>query len=121
MMSPWLSLLLPGILVSTTVGDPPRELARRSLDALAMVTPREHPLVLRVRGERDLTVLLQGMHPARPEWVPTERTLALDPGPGRVAWETHGKVNPDADEWIRFVHHPEGRMLIVDRLAGAAF
>ncbi len=72
-------------------------------------------------GTLDLSTQMQGTHPDRPDLVPVEESLAVDLEGGRVAWETHARVNPDADEWIRYLHDDQGRMLIVLRSSGQAF
>ena len=72
-------------------------------------------------GSADLTTMMQGTHPERADLVPVQEQLAVDLDGGRVAYETHARVNPDADEWIRYVHDDEGRMLVVLRLDGQAF
>lgn len=72
-------------------------------------------------GTFDLAARMQGLRPDRAEPVPLREELAIDLADGLVAFETHARVNPDADEWIRYVHDDEGRMLVVLRLAGQAF
>lgn len=73
------------------------------------------------RGTLDLTTQMQGSHPDRPDLVPVEEWLAVDLKGDRVAYETHAAVNPDADEWVRYIHDGEGRMLVVLRLSNQAF
>lgn len=72
-------------------------------------------------GTLDLSTRMQGMRPDRPDPVPIEKRLAVDLRGHRLAYETHGRVNPDADEWIRFLFDAEGRQLVVLRLGGQAF
>jgi glyoxylase-like metal-dependent hydrolase (beta-lactamase superfamily II) len=100
-----------------------RVLVERALSALGGEEALQRAGGVMVVGEGtvDLSVHLQGMHPARSYPVAAQETLAVDWSGHRVAYETHAKVNPDADEWIRYVYDRDGRMLIVLRLSGHAF
>lgn len=72
------------------------------------------------RGRFDLSARMQGTRPSNPDFVPLEEQLGIDLEGQRVAYETHARVNPDADEWIRYLYDDQGRMLIVLRLNEAA-
>lgn len=100
-----------------------RTLVEQSLAALGGIEALEEagPLMLVGEGTTDLNVRLQGMHSERPYPVAAQETLAVDWAGDRVAYETHAKVNPDADEWIRYVYDEAGRQLIVLRLSEQAF
>lgn len=98
-------------------------LVRHGLEAIGGMDALEGSggITLVGRGTFDLSTRMQGMHPHRPDPVPLEEDLAVDLEADRVAYEVHAKVNPDADEWIRYVHDDEGRMLVVLRLNEQAF
>lgn len=99
------------------------EVVRRALAALGgeEALAAAGGVTLEGAGTFDLATRLQGMHPDRPQPVAAEEHLAVDLAGGRVAYETHARVNPDADEWIRYVYDDEGRMLIVLLLERRAF
>lgn len=67
-------------------------------------------------GEFDLAVRMQGMTAKGPDRVSLEESFAYIPQSNKTAYETHAKVNPDADEWMRYLHDGAGRLLIVNRL-----
>ena len=98
-------------------------LVRRALEALGGFERLEAAGGLTVEGSGtlDLTTMMQGTDPERPDRVPVEEWLAVDLAGGRVGYETHGKVNPDAEEWIRYVYDDSGRLLIVLRRSEEAF
>lgn len=100
-----------------------RTLVEQSLAALGGIEAVQEAgvLVLVGKGTTDLSVRLQGMHPEQPYPVAAQETLAVDWTRDRVAYETHAQVNPDADEWIRYVYDETGRQLIVLRLSRQAF
>ena len=72
-------------------------------------------------GEYDLSARMQGRRADRPDMVPLGEKFGYIHSSGQTGYETHARVNPDADEWIRYVFDGEGRMQILDRLLGAAF
>lgn len=98
-------------------------LVREGLEAMGGLAALETAggITLVGEGTFDLSTRMQGTHPDRPEPVALEEAFAVDLDGGRVAYEVHAKVNPDADEWIRYVHDDEGRMLIVLRSDDQAF
>lgn len=78
-------------------------------------------ITLAGRGRMNLSARMQGTNPERPDFVALTEALAVDLGGDRVAYETHGRVNPDADEWNRYLYDDRGRMLVVLRLDRKAF
>lgn len=71
-------------------------------------------------GQRDLGILHQDRQALASEPVRFEEWMILD-GDGSLGYESRGKVNADADEWLRMVHRPDGWLLIADRLNQRAF
>ncbi len=65
-------------------------------------------------GEFDLSTRMQGMSYERPDIVPLRERFAYDPATGKVAYENQTKVNPDADEKIRYLYSGDGRLRIVE-------
>ncbi len=107
------------------------ELVRHALEGLGGggALAEAGGLTVKGVGTRDLTVRLQGRHPERPEPVPVTEALAVVPSlqsgdgagaaaegatvaaggfPWRVAYEAHARVNPDADEHVRYVYDTPG-------------
>ncbi len=65
-------------------------------------------------GEFDLAARMQGMTYEKPDLVPLSEKFSYDPVSGKVAFENQTKVNPDADEKIRYIYDGEGRLQIVE-------
>lgn len=89
------------------------------LERSASATAPAEALYIAGDGEFDLSARFQGMRPGQPDWVPLSERLVLD---GKVViYETHARVNPDADEHMRYRFDGEGRMQIIDLLNRRAF
>jgi glyoxylase-like metal-dependent hydrolase (beta-lactamase superfamily II) len=99
-----------------------RELVAAGLDAIggADAVERAGGLVVEGAGQIDLGVRLQGMRPGPGDRHPVRERLGVVPGTMRVVYESHGRVNADADEWLRHDLRADGGFWI-DLLMRRAF
>ncbi len=80
-----------------------RALVASALDAIggAGAIERAGGLVVEGQGSYDLGVRLQGMRPGPGDRYPLTERLGISPATERTVYESHGHINPDADEWLR--------------------
>ncbi len=77
-------------------------------------------LVLEGEGTWDIGVRMQGMEPHQSEPQPLHELLALTAN-GKLVYDTHTRINPDAFEHLRYQYAEGDPLLIVDHLNQQAF
>lgn len=88
------------------------EIVKKALSSLGDST--KSGIVLSGKGTVDLAVRMQGMTYREPDRYPITESFAYHPAENRLAYESRSRVNPDADEWIRYLYDGKGRLQIVE-------
>lgn len=101
----------------------PQALVQRALEKIGGIEALEKAggIAWTGEGEYDLSVRMQGTRADQPDIVPLQEKFGFVYASQKTAYETHARVNPDADEWMRYIHDGEGRMQILNRLEKWAF
>jgi glyoxylase-like metal-dependent hydrolase (beta-lactamase superfamily II) len=96
----------------------PQKLVERALKKIGGIESLEKAggIVWTGEGESDLAVRMQGISSDKSDIMPLEEKFGYIYKSGKIAYETHAKVNPDADEWMRFIHDGEGRLQVLNKL-----
>lgn len=99
------------------------DILRRALNASggADAIERAGGIALTGEGTWDLGTRMQGMTPGAAEPAPLRERLVIDPVNRRTAYESHGRVNSDAFERIRFVYAGDDLFTVVLLADSVAF